>query len=71
MKRGDVINMEKGKEWLEAQVRYKDERINELENWIKELEKGKEWLETQVQYKDARINELVDWANSLERNKRD
>lgn len=53
-----IDEIQKGRTWLEEQVKYKDMRIKELEDWIKELEKGKEWLEEQVRYKDEQIKEL-------------
>lgn len=42
------------KKWLENQVRFKDERISELEKWIDELEKGKKYLEGHIKFKKYR-----------------
>jgi len=44
--------------WMLRQIKLKDARIDELEEWNASLEKAKEWLSGQVESKDARIGEL-------------
>ena len=51
--------LERGKMWLEEQVR-------EQQAWIDELERGKMWLEEQVREQQAWVREQQAWVRELE-----
>lgn len=82
--RGWAADLERGKEWLEGQVRNwqaeaerRDQIIAELRSWNEQLEGGKAWLQQHAQNwqaeaerRDQIIAELRGWIGQLESDKR-
>lgn len=67
--RSEWTNLLNAKNWLENQLSFKNNRINELENILSELEHGKQWLEQHSKKQEEYITNLKSWLEELERGK--
>ncbi|TWH59724.1 FkbM family methyltransferase [Desulfitobacterium sp. LBE] len=62
--------LSEGKNYLEEQLKNRDNAITELQDWSRQLSEGKSYLEEQLKNKDNAIKELQDWTNQLEEAKK-
>ncbi len=60
-----ISDLIKGKEWLDEQLKHRDNRALELEEYIKNLLKDKEWYLQQVENRQSRIDELESYLEII------
>jgi glycosyltransferase involved in cell wall biosynthesis len=71
-----IVELERGKQWLDAERANWQQTVHEQQAWIAELEQGKQWLDEQranwqqtAERMGKDIQELKEWIGQLEKSK--